>query len=565
MKFSRRTIRIILISVIAAVALVVAGGLVASKVARSRIDGLLASSGISIQSLDIDLFTRSMTVRGFEWRKPLELNNGSPAADSSYVAVSIGTIRAAGIDIISFLRRKALHVHSLSISEGKIVGEKIDFKSDRQTSQGNADSVGAEALKKVPFSDITLDYLDINDLHITIRDDTLIEHQGLLKLRLQDIALHEPKRYGDPNSYALANFSVEVSGYKMAAQRSMYTLTADRMTIDSKTGEASINDVVLLPRYGKYRFSRRIGRQVDRFILRIPAISMEGIDLSGIRDSVLTASKLTVSKADLHVFRDKRLPFIKHHNTPLPIALIRSLKFGFALDSLILADTKITYEEFPENGFQTGHIVFDQLQARLAHVSNRSHYPQLRQTVLHVTSRVMQNGMINVDFTLPYDKEQVYNAKGRISNLRLSTLNPLLQSLAFVRVETGRLNALDFNFDYDDFTSRGNIFVNYENLKVAGLAKEKDAEKNTVKSFVLGLFIRKDKDRDVPLERRTGKIYYERDRRRAIFNVWVRSLMSGVKSSVVDAPEERKPLTRKQRRDSLRDVRRERRELKKNN
>ena len=175
----------------------------------------------------------------------------------------------------------------------------------------------------------------------------------------------------------------------------------------------------------------------------------------------------------------------------------------------------------------------------------------------------MENGVIKVDFTLPYNEAQVYNAKGRISNLGLHRLNPILESLAFIRVESGRLNALDFNFDYDDYVSHGNMTINYENLKLAGLTKDKESKENELKSFALGLFVRKDKDREVPIEKRSGKIYYERDRRRAIFNVWVKSLFSGVKSSVMDPPAEGKTLTRKERRDSLRDVRKANREKKK--
>jgi len=543
------------------------GGVILSKLALRKLDARLHAAGIKIRSLNVNLFARSVTIEGFEWRTPapdsLSASANSSLPDSSFnargqVAANIKTIHAAGIDVMAFIRKKEIHLGSLVVSEGKVVIE-ISNHSRQQGYSRNDHKIPNE----LPFTQVTVGDLQITDLEIVVNNDSIIEHMGHVSLAFHDVGLSQADHFADPQAYTLGDFKATVGNYRMATQKSMYTLKVKRIAIDSRSKEMIVDSVVLLPRYGKYQFSRRVGKQVDRFVLRVPQVTLAGLDFSRLRDSLVVASSLKIDHANLYVFRDKRLPFTKRSHMPLPVALIRTLRIGFALDSLILADTKITYEEFPEKGFETGYIVFDHLQASVAQVSNRDLYPGLKQSVLHVTSRVMKNGVITVDFTLPYDKAQVYNAKGRISNLGLQQLNPMLESLAFIRVESGRLNALDFNFDYDDYTSRGNILINYENLKLAGLKKDKGSQENDIKSLALGLFVRKDKDRAVPLENRTGKVYYERDRRRAIFNVWVKSLFSGVKSSVVDPPSERKPQTRKQRRDSLRDVRKETREKKK--
>jgi len=47
--------------------------------------------------------------------------------------------------------------------------------------------------------------------------------------------------------------------------------------------------------------------------------------------------------------------------------------------------------------------------------------------------------------------------------------------------------------------------------------------------------LKKDKDKSVSREKRTGTIDFDRDRKRAIFNLWVKSLFSGLKSSVLDS------------------------------
>ncbi|MEJ1240742.1 DUF748 domain-containing protein [Chryseolinea sp. T2] len=556
--------RTIVISLVGLIVLLVVADITLSKLALRKLKSVFEQAGITVRTVNVDLVTRSVSLKGFEWRteeKTDSLTEGNRPKAFSKVQISIETIRASWINVLALVRNKEVNIGSLTLAEGKIVADRrLPDKTKNNNSPSTEES---PQTRHLPFNHLSIGTLSIKNVELIVRQDTITEHRASVDLTLHNAILAEPDRLDDVNAYTLDDFDIAVKAYKMTAQRSMYTLDVKAIAFNSKSKELTLESIALIPRYGKYKFSRRLGKQFDRFVLRVPKVELTGLDISKIRDSIITASSLKIKNADLYVFRDKRLPFIKHNDTPLPVELIRKLRFGFALDSLLLVDTKIKYEEFPEKGFQTGYILFDNLQANVAKVTNRDFYPGHKQSVLHVTSRVMQNGTIKVDFTLPYDKAQVYNAKGRISNLRLETLNPMLESLAFVKVESGRLNALDFDFSYDNVASRGNLLVNYENLKIAGLTKDKQAKENDVKSFALNLFVKKDKGKEVPVEKRSGKIYYERDQRRAVFNVWVKSLFSGVKSSVVDPPSERKPQTRKEKRDSIRHLRKENREKKK--
>ncbi|MGC3943496.1 MAG: DUF748 domain-containing protein [Chryseolinea sp.] len=560
----RLSSRTILFSLLGLIVLLVIADVALSRLAVKKIRAVLTTAGVSVRGVEADVVTRSITIDGFEWHQKNDSSSQQPHSKAKgNIQISVETIHASWIDVVSLIRDKEIRIGSLAVSDGKIVVDDQIFNKPKSSDSTGTVHRPATKQMRLPFNHLSVGSLSLDNIDVIINEDTITAHKSNVNIALKELVLSEPSRMNDINAYTLAGLKVTLKGYQMTAPQSMYTLAVKEMTFDSETKTLNVQSVVLLPKYGKYKFSRRLGKQVDRFILRVPSIQLSDLDMSRIQDSVVTASSLKIRKADLYIFRDKRLPFIKHHNTALPVALIRKLKFGFALDSLLLEDTKITYEEFPEKGFQTGYIVFDHLQANVTKVTNRDLYPGHMQSVLHVSSRVMRNGAINVDFTLPYDKAQIYNARGRISNLRLETLNPILESLAFIRVESGRLNALDFNFSYDDYKSTGNILVNYENLKVTGLAKDKEAKEKDFKSFVLNLFVKKDKDKEVPLEKRSGKIDYERDRRRAIFNVWVKSLFSGVKSSVVDPPAERKPQTRKEKRDSLKQLRKENREKKK--
>jgi hypothetical protein len=70
------------------------------------------------------------------------------------------------------------------------------------------------------------------------------------------------------------------------------------------------------------------------------------------------------------------------------------------------------------------------------------------------------------------------------------------------------------------------------------------------KTFIVNNFIvRKDMDATVPQEKRTGKISFDRDQNKSIFNFWAKSMFSGIKSAYnLDRLEDsrmRKILTKK--------------------
>jgi hypothetical protein len=174
------------------------------------------------------------------------------------------------------------------------------------------------------------------------------------------------------------------------------------------------------------------------------------------------------------------------------------------------------------------------LYATLTNLSNRNKDAKPNHATLTATANLMGQGQIDATFQLPYRENEPYIAQGKIGKMSLDQLNPPLQNLAFIRVQSGTLEGLTFNFSYTDKVSTGRLTINYQNLKIESLKKEKSTVVNDLKTLLINTVLKNDKDKGVPLEKRTGTISFERDRKRQIFNYWWKSLFSGIKSSVLD-------------------------------
>ena len=66
-----------------------------------------------------------------------------------------------------------------------------------------------------------------------------------------------------------------------------------------------------------------------------------------------------------------------------------------------------------------------------------------------------------------------FAVKGHISGFDALELNKVAVPMALMRVNTGTVNGIDFNFKGNDSGAKGDFVMNYDNLKVDVLSKIK--------------------------------------------------------------------------------------------
>jgi hypothetical protein len=234
----------------------------------------------------------------------------------------------------------------------------------------------------------------------------------------------------------------------------------------------------------------------------------------------------------LKIFRDKRLRFVKKAKL-LPMAQLAEFPFGLFIDSLKIIKSYVEYEEYPEGGTETGLVYFDNLYATLSNINNRN---PVKNMLLSAQSNLLGQGEINVFVTFPADKNKRSTIAGTIKNFSIPKINSMLTPATNIKVESGQMKELSFNFRFNAVRSDGELELNYENLKLVTFKEDPDKgdalEKDNLKTFIMNTFIfRKNMDEDVPEEKRTGTVAFVRDDSRSVFNFWVKSVVSGIKSA----------------------------------
>ena len=515
--------------VILSIVLLVAG-VVLSRVVKAKVIAALEEKNGTLEDLDLNLFQRAITVQGLAWTAT------SPDTAKIPNHVAVNYIRVSGIHVLAWLLHKNIVINKIEFIDGDATYSMVKPAKKDSTHHSSPDS--SQVTPDLPFKTFTVDEVVLKNIKTNLHIDSLQTAWGDVSVTLTGLQLDAKQVQKDPSAIKIKSIQADFTSVQVSSK--LYITKVSSIKLNSAQGKLLIDSIFLTPKYGRYAFARKVGRQTDRFTLRIPKIAVAGLTFDPRNDSTVISS-IHIDSAWLHVFRDKRFPFIKHHNVPLPVAMIRKFPFALQIDSVKISDAKIVYEEFPEKGFHTGQVEFDDLNATLTHLNNRDSSAQGKATLI-ASAKLMGKGLITATFLLPYGKQQ-YRAEGHVRNLPLPALNRAMENMAFVNIESGKLNDLYFNFYYNDDHSKGSILVNYQDLKINGLTKEKQSHASEFKTWLINLFIKNDKDRTVSEAKRLGVIDFERDKRKAIFNVWWKSLLSGLKSSVLDGPAKKEKET----------------------
>lgn len=260
---------------------------------------------------------------------------------------------------------------------------------------------------------------------------------------------------------------------------------------------------------------KKNGREIDYITGVVPYLNITDINWYNYPSPGVDIESIKL-QFFLRVFRDKRYPFIKHKTTVLPSHFLQQLPIQLMIDTILLQKSFVSYEEFPEQGDSSGAVVFDQLHATITKIHNN---PALKEPiVMQAYSRFMNTGDLRVSFSFPYDVSKPYTVSGTLQKFPLNGLNSMVGAAAKLKIESGVMSNLKFDYSYTMLNSSGLIELNYEDLKISSLREDKDGNQaiSPIKTLLLNAFIKKDMNKDVNADKRTGEISFNRDTKRSI-------------------------------------------------
>jgi hypothetical protein len=507
----RRLLAAALITIFSAAVVLFAAGAILSAILTKKVTARLEAVNAKIGSLRINLFTRGISIREFEW-SPSQKTGTTDSTRAGPHRVVLYNIKASGVQVIALLRDKRVSIRKLEVEKGSVFINR-DFQTD------------SIKIDSIPISSLDIDRLSIANIDLRIAKDTTIEYTGTVDVVLHFVALDSMMAWKDPSAYTMKNVESSVRNLKVVNWNDLYAFKIKEASFDKELMKVNIDSLELLPRPSTADWGKKVKSQDTRTRIVIANVSAEGVNMAKhLEDTTIMVSLLDIRGAVVHAYKDKRYPFKRTKKFPLPMEAFRDMKIGIEVDSIRIHDGTITYEEFPVEGFRTASITFDELQATMSAVNNRVFNNLSGYSTLKASAGVMKHGKVEAIFQLPLDEKKRYSAKGSIKNLPLKELNPLLKDVAFIEVASGQLNVLTFDFTYDDVGSQGQVGFDYQDLRILSLKKEKEGDVNNFKTLLVNTAMKND-------ETLTGEISVQRNQQKAVFNLWTMSIVDGIRAA----------------------------------
>jgi hypothetical protein len=155
---------------------------------------------------------------------------------------------------------------------------------------------------------------------------------------------------------------------------------------------------------------------------------------------------------------------------------------------------------------------------------------------LRCSALLMGKGKIGIVLkSMLFDSQNLFSVNGTLTAMELGEMNPYLANSALVYVTSGKLDKMEFSFTATNTGSNGTMTMLYDGLDLA--VKNKNTNDTTaIKERLISLFANIKVIDSNPLpgkEVREGIIKYERNPEKFLFSYCAKSILSGIKSSVL--------------------------------
>jgi hypothetical protein len=472
-------------------------------------------SGFDIDLSDIDYPSADfrVTIRRLQLNstsKSLAINSIHLSKNGKESQVRFGSVNISGIEVSKLLDEQVLICKKIKVENGNIAITNDDIKVH-------------PGLKK-----ILVDVFELRNSLVTYQGNgNTASFNANIELR----KLHVGESF-DKESLHFASVKATMSDIRFSGNN-YQTARIKRIEIDSKQQYMRAHELSIIPRVGKYELGRKLGHQADWVAVNISGVEVSRPDIEGLLHNKLLAEKVFIGESRVYVFRDRRLTR-PQKIIPLPVETLKKVPFEIRVQNFGLASSTVEYEEFPKSGYgQTGVLLIKNAKVTVSPLINHPRASDPGYLTMNMTGSIMGSGFAHGAVLMPFIKNKPYYVKGAIERLQLSKLNSSSENLGKIRIKSGFLDFLSFDFNMTEQRSTGKIIGAYHHLVIQQLKKHTD-DKNVADfaSFMLRhLIIPLNKDVSMPERKRTGNVNYMRDPTRFVSYYFLQSLLMGVKKS----------------------------------
>ena len=399
-------------------------------------------------------------------------------------------------------------------------------KSKRNAREQLAAFAGQIAIGRFALTGGTFDYCEL-------RNGKRLCH-GIDGITLQTDHLGLDASSSDPeHDFLSGDFHTTIGGITYLLDDGNIKLEIDSLGVDTKTGGLSLRGIRLLPQLPKSDFAALTRNHTDWTQAVAAAVDCNGVDFAALlNDKSLKIDSVAVRNVILGSYKNRQVPQ-RQRIKPLFYESLHKLSWDVDIRRIRFDSLDVTYQELSPTGTTPGTITFNELNGDFFGLTNRPRNGRTSFTI-EAQGKLMNRGRMQATFTLPVDStDNDFTVTGRLGPLNAEALNPITEPLTNLYIDNGRINGMNFSIAGNAMQSSVTLELRYDSLNVAWMKNENGRlqERKFLSAVLDGLVLKHSNPDSQGM--RTGSGTTERDQYRSQFNYLWKSLLPGVKSTLM--------------------------------
>lgn len=439
---------------------------------------------------------------------------------------NIVSIKITGINLSKAIFKKEFIISKMIISNCTFLG-KIPFSRE-------------EKPPIISSLNIRIDSILFDNINLVIENTTNAKaysiNEGILTIYNLKVEKHDTL-----STVVIRDFNFKAQDILSVSSDSMYTFKGMGLIYSSDSASLAVDSFCVQPNYGNSKFTSRNKFETDCFEAGFSKIYVNDFSAAEyFRHRSIVSSYIQIGKMNVSAFRDKRKKF-RHINRPVFQEMIYNYAGLIDIDSIGIRSGNITYTEHAEKANKPGKISFNEINLNIYKISNDTIYKNER-AYLEIKAEAMLMGKGKMNILLKgqiFDTDNTFSVKGTLLEMEASELNPMLEKNAFLYATSGKIDAMKFSFTANNTKASGNMTLLYHGLDFAVKNKRTD-DTTALLERIISLFANEKLLDSNPIPGnniRVGIIDNERDPEKFLFNYCFKSILTGIKSSIVKSPK----------------------------
>lgn len=463
--------------------------------------------------LELSLISRSVCFHDAR----IALNIGDSTRNE--LDLRANAIGLSGISIFKLLWDKQIQVNELKLDE-----PRITYRMTADTINKHQETKGS------------------NDLSIGI---------GMLQLRNGE-ATYSDERDGSNMRVQVERFDVQVKGFEMVAQDwsledltlnfnnvelitadSTHQITLAKLQQDGK--ELRLDQLQVSPTSDKQQLARQFKFRKSMNDISVASIVFEEPLITDLlHERPLLLNSVAVDDLDATFYIDKGIPIDPARYMALPQEQLRELAHTLSIDSILLNDANMRYEEFEPKNNKVGFVHFDEMNATITNITNDSARIARNEVMaMNVTTLFQGVGEMKAEFKFNLlDADCKYHYHSTLGPMQVDEVNTILIPVANLFVKTGVSHGIELSINANKFASLGKLNFDYEDLKVMRLGDELK-ETNGIVSSMINIFLINTNNTRSKGKFKEGEVNSKRDPIRPITNQLWKAAQSGLMTTIL--------------------------------